>query len=627
MIYVDTETERIEQGRLAPPLVCLQAAIGDEDPWLAVAGVDPVEDIARELLRADDVIVGHNIAYDMLVLATEYPMLWPDIIAAYDDDRVTDTMLREQLVAIALGRRKREQFTLAALAEKYGGEKDADDPWRQSYFQLRGTPVERWPASARRYALHDVEATRLVYQAQSAPMVFVAPIEPMVPKRPHVSTDEFRQARAALVLQTISATGVQTDPDAIRALEARAVAERDADFQTLLAAGLARENGSRNAKAAQKLMLELNPDGPRTRTGKPSLDQDVVEQLGDERLLAYQRYGSWTNFRSRIKRLWQGVRKPLNPRFTVLMETGRTSCSAGDYGYQVQNMRRTEGERECFVPREPGNVFLACDFDSFELCTLAQVCNLVVGYSELGEAINRGVDPHLLMAARSTGRDYKEMKAILADPEHSDYKAVKLARQGSKIANFGYPGGMGARSFVSYARGYGMTLSEEQAETLRANWFESWPEMSGYFTWINEDHEWVEYVINGEDWKVTTVCHPWSGRIRGMCSYTVACNSYFQGLAADAAKSAGWELLQLTLPGAPLERWRIWNFVHDEFLLEGPEEEAAEAAKLVEQTMVDAAGAWLPDVTVRATAALMRRWRKAAEPVYRDGKLVPWEDR
>jgi len=35
----------------------------------------------------------------------------------------------------------------------------------------------------------------------------------------------------------------------------------------------------------------------------------------------------------------------------------------------------------------------------------------------------------------------------------------------------------------------------------------------------------------------------------------------------------------------------------------------------------------VPDVPIKASPALMRRWRKKAKPVYRNGVLIPWEDR
>ena len=631
MIFLDTETELIRQGVLAPRLVCLQVARGDESPWLAVAGIDPVEEIVRELLDAGQVVVGHNVAYDMLVLATEYPDLWPAILDAYEADGVTDTMLRAQLVAIAAGTHKREKYSLEALAWKVGVKKDGDDPWRSKYSLLRGVPFERWPAAARRYALHDIEATRAVYLRQRPPSVHAPTqevIPPAVTEGLPVSPDEFRQARAALVLHVIGATGVRTDPAAIGRLEAGVQRELGELREILQREGLISRGGTRSTASARERMTDvMGAAAPRTKTGLIALDEESCQKSGDPILESFAKYGSLQSFRSRIQRLRKGVEIPLTPRFRPLKQSGRTGCAAGAHGYQIQNMRRAEGERECFIPRRPGSVFLAVDYDGAELHSLAQMCVWTVGYSRLADALNRGLDPHLLMAARALGRDYEELTEILAHHDHPEHAAIKLARQGSKIANFGYPGGMGAQSFVAYAAGYGMELTVSDAEKLKADWLKAWPEMPEYFAWIRDAHRWHATRARTADRELTTIRHPMSGRVRGEVFYTAACNSYFQGLAADAAKDAGWHLLRATR-GGDLQGWLLWNFVHDEYLLEGPVEDGDRAAKVVQRIMIEAATRWMPDLHHSAEATLMRRWSKSAEPTFdAAGRLVPWDAR
>jgi hypothetical protein len=607
MIYLDTETALIEQGRLAPPMTCLQFADDDGPVGVAVVGVDPVEEILRLILR--DEICGHNIAFDMLVIMREYPDLQESVFRAYDEDRVTDTLVREKLLHISRGTlHKGLKFSLEALSEKYGISKDGDDPWRLRYSELRLVPYFRWPTAAREYAVHDIEATRHVFLAQG----------PEIP-------DERRQVRAAFLMHYIGATGVYTDPVAVERFREEIQAEYNRCAALAKEYGLVRANGTRDMKKAKARMKDvLGDDCLTTDKGDISLKEEACQLAGDPVLTAYQIYGSQKNLLSRIEALEKGYDKPLNSWFDSLKETGRTSCLKGEYGYQLQNMRRLPGERECFVPR-PGNVFIACDYDGFELCTLAQVCIWSVGQSELAEVINEGIDPHLLMAGNALGEPYVVLKDVLSMPTHPRYKEIKEARQGCKIANFGYPGGMGAQSFVGYARGYGMNLTVEEAEDLKENWHATWPEMAKYFAWINK-HPWHQVLRKNGVWNLTTVKQFMSGRVRGAVSYTEACNSYFQGLAADAAKAAGWELLKACERGE-IPGGRLWNFVHDEFLLECPEEHANEAAHVVQEIMVTEAQKWIPDVTVSASPCLMRRWSKDAEPVYRDGILIPWEDR
>jgi DNA polymerase I-like protein with 3'-5' exonuclease and polymerase domains len=65
--------------------------------------------------------------------------------------------------------------------------------------------------------------------------------------------------------------------------------------------------------------------------------------------------------------------------------------------------------------------------------------------------------------------------------------------------------------------------------------------------------------------------------------------------------------------------------VHDEIIAEVPEDRAHEAAHRIAEVMVETMNLYTPDVPARAEPALMRRWYKAADPVYVDGRLVPWE--
>lgn len=640
MIALDTETYLIAPGQLAPPLVCLQIAQDDGPVRVFVAGVDPVRDVAEGALRSGERIVGQNIAYDLLVLARQYPDLMPLVFQAYIEDRITDTQVREKLKRISRGeyfRLRGNGWSLGTLAKRYGFKKDSDDPWRLRYSELWGIPYEEWPADAQRYAVHDVEATRDVYWAQRY-LKSKAYVErwdkPMLDGRllrtEDCFPDEFRQARAEWMLHLISDSGVYTDLDQIKSFEESERALYEKDKAALIEAGLVRDGGTRNLLAARDKMVEvckaLGVKPRLTKKGHIALDEDSCLLSGDETLQAYQRYGSRKNLLTRIQALYLGVNSPINPSFDSLMETGRTSCrkarlDGSTYTYQVQNMRRAAGERECFIPRD-GNVFIACDYDTLELRTLAQCCLYAVGQSELARVLNKGEDPHLALAAEVLGLPYDEALAIYENPAHSRFEEVDDARQICKIANFGYPGGMAARTFMDYARGYGMKITPQQAESLRANWFGRWREMSLYFRWIR-NMRWKPSKT-GKD--KTTIVQFTSKRVRGDVPYTAACNSFFQGLAADLAKAAGFALVMACEIGE-LQGWRVWNFVHDEYILEGPEEDADRAAKIVSRIMNEEGQKWVPDVPITSEPCIMRRWSKKAKPVYVDGKLIPWEDR
>ena len=96
-------------------------------------------------------------------------------------------------------------------------------------------------------------------------------------------------------------------------------------------------------------------------------------------------------------------------------------------------------------------------------------------------------------------------------------------------------------------------------------------------------------------------------------------NTPFQGLAADGAKLAMWELLKAG--------YRIVGFVHDEFLIELSvlDDCTAEAVK-IEHICCEAMQRLVGDIPVRCEYALMDRWYKEAEAVFDDkGKLQIWQ--
>ena len=154
--------------------------------------------------------------------------------------------------------------------------------------------------------------------------------------------------------------------------------------------------------------------------------------------------------------------------------SGRSTSSKPN----VQNPRRLPGIRECFTPRQ-GKVFAQGDFSGLELHTLAQTCVTLFGESHLAEVLNAGLDPHTAFAADILGISYEEaVRRYEAGDEE-----VENARQTSKVANFGFPGGLGAEKLCLFARKtYGVILTEERAKELKLQWLDRWPEIAGFFT-------------------------------------------------------------------------------------------------------------------------------------------------
>jgi len=623
---IDTETELITDTCKAPRLVCVSAAWPDGSA------------VSRQLLHHEEAeahlawwigdmgcrLIGQNIAYDFGVVGQAHPHLMPAIWRAYEADRVQDTSLRERLIDIAQGRYQLARkgfrpYSLETLAKKYLGWQLDKDTWRLRYGELRDLPVSEWPEEAREYSLKDAESTLLVKQAQDRYSPFFA--------------DEFRQARAAWWIHLMSAWGIRTDLDQVLRLEEDSHREYAELEQILMEHGLVRDDKkrTRNTKLAKARMVEVMRRDPKnvevvdgvekvlvkaTQKQEISLDREACEDSGDPVLKAYAGLSALkTVIAKDIPFLKRGE---IHSRFEPILATGRTSSSDPN----IQNPRREGGVRECFVPR-PGHVFACADYAIIELRTWAQVCIRALGESRLAERINAGFDPHLDLGAQVLGISYEEALANKKRPDVAD------ARQKAKPGNFGFPGGMGANKFRAYAKAsYGMLFTLEEAINLRARWMKNWPEAQKYFDWIQKRHEWRLFHRKEYSDNATTIRQHVSDRYRGGCSYTEACNGYFQALAADIGKAAGFEIARACYDetvGSILFGSRIVNFVHDEFILEVPDDALAhERAVEVGRIAVEQANRFIPDVPAKCEPLLCRRWSKSAEPVYEAGRLVPW---
>lgn len=659
IVAFDSETWLIAPGRRAPRLVCMTARSSREAlPFLVDSTRKDIIRKSVELWLRDSktILVGHNMAYDMGVMVQEWPDLLPLVWKAYDDGQVFDTGIIRMLHNIARGWsdydptiNRPPDYSLAGLGMTYFGEalegKHGPDVWRNRYRELDGIPRDQWPQAAVDYALGDADMTYRVFQTQLS--------EGLPP-------DVLPQCRAAWALHLMGAWGIRTDGQAVAELEARLEESIERAMVPLREAGIYRQRRkggkwSQNKKRTQQLVAEayerLGQSPPTTDKGNIKTDKETCWDSGDPLLekLAFLS-ADQTEMSNFMPSLKAGVKWPINPRWRVLVSTGRTSCGKPN----LQNQPRRNGVRECFIPR-PGNVFIACDYATIELRALAQVLLWKYGHSEMANALLAGRDLHKVTGAMLLGISYEEFERRYkaGDPQ------AKEARQLSKAINFGFPGGLGPATFISFSRAQTMdaegnvpayieALDEDTVRGHKEAWLGRYPEMEEYFRDAGRTTSEHGGRAPAEQYV--------SGRIRGNCTYTALCNTYFQGLVADGAKRALYAVqrecysplctingcdglagshvdsdagLSIMCSGrSALFGFRAVAFIHDEIIIEGPEHRAHEAAKRLEAVMSAEMARYIPDIPVPAEAEVMRRWSKDAEPVTGPhGRLIPWEDR
>ncbi len=610
-------------------------------------------------IEDDEVIlIGHNIWFDLGVAVAEEPDLMPLIFAKLDKGLIRDTQLRQQLLDVATGEMKfhededtgdiiKSSYHLSDLAyrllKKWLKKKDT---WRLRYALLDGVPLNEWPEEAKRYAIDDSVTALEVYEKQDE----IAGVGDTCTEIPNA----IPQHQAAWALHLMSVWGVRTDGEAVAKLKADLERDFGSAMEALRPTGLLKftpartfKSGARKGQVKEaevsKIMkaiktriliafkapqlvpllekkkladedLELLAEAgiPLSDSGKNiSTSKKTLVDSGDKDLKALAEAGTLGKLlNTYVPVLESGTRVPITARYNALVETGRASCAKPN----LMNPPRAGGVRPCFVPR-PGWVFSFADFDTAELRSLSQVCLDVLGESAMADALRAGQDLHLALAADMAGLSYEEAKKLYKAGD----KKMKEDRQFCKIPNFGLPGGLGATTFVAFAEGYGTKIDEDKARETIDAWHKRWPEMRKYFAWVSE--------LNDSGEAVTQIR---SGRIRGGAGYCAIANGFFQGLTADGAKAALYQVVYecYAVPTSPLYGCRPWLFMHDEVGIEIPRKwigakSASAAAARQAEVMIAAMAKFVPDIPTLCSPYMARRWYKGAEAVRINGVLVP----
>lgn len=588
MLALDTETELIRPGLLAPPLVCVSWARSG-----AGSGVVPGHEAGELLVEAlYEGFIGLNISFDCAVICAEYPDLIDLVFDTYRTGRIQDVGLNQGLIDIAQGRfkfydKKKGSYSLAGLSKRLLKiDVDKDDSPRLDYGRLRGLPLSEYPQGHIDYAKLDAELPLQIWEHQ-------------LKHKQYLDNGPFR-AYADFALQLASCWGVYSDPGRCKKLELELERTLDESRVTLQDAGLVRANGTRDTKVAKERMKRLCSDKGvpwrLTDKGQVSLDKEACVITGDEVMLAYSVYVSANTLRDRVRDLSQGTGLvPLQPRYHSLKDTGRTSASKGKNGFQIQNMPQLEGARETLEPRK-GCLFFGADFSAAEMHAFAQIMIDLYGQSKLADTLNAGLCPHVSFGAALRGMTYEQVDN---SPDRSKIRSL------AKPGNFGIRGGMGAATFVSYAAGYSVYLNEDEARNHIATLKMVDPEMAMYLRQIGDT------VNRG----TTQICFPRANHWRGGLTYSAMANGSFQTLCAYAALDALCEVQRqcYSVPSSPLYGCRVWGYVHDEILAEGPAEQAPEAADHMAQVMAERFNQWVPDVPTTADPAVFLRWSKGNE--------------
>jgi DNA polymerase I len=252
----------------------------------------------------------------------------------------------------------------------------------------------------------------------------------------------------------------------------------------------------------------------------------------------------------------------------ALVPTGRVSSS--DPNLQNIPTRSVEGRRirRAFVPK-PGCVFVSADYSQIDLRVMAHLS----GDKTLVEAFTTGEDIHIRTAT--------EVLGVTPDKVNSE------ARRLAKVINFGIIYGMGSQRLAGEL---GIKLTE--ASDYIKRYFERLP---GVRAWLDDTVRiarttgYVTTMYGRRRYLPELNAQPGGARAQ---AERIAINTPIQGTAADLIK-----LAMIRLDRVLKERGlgaRMILQVHDELLLEAPENEWREAAKLAKREMEGVAELKIP---------------------------------
>ena len=258
----------------------------------------------------------------------------------------------------------------------------------------------------------------------------------------------------------------------------------------------------------------------RTKAGAPSVGVDTLSNyVGNDcvdTLLEYKRISKLITFIESWEDLQ--VDGKIYPSFNITARTGRTTCNSPN----IQQCPQDSYVRNLIEAR-PGWKLVEIDFSQLEL----RVASWLSGDINMQHAYQSGSDLHS-----------KTTELLFGDTSELSHDEQKRRRTQSKSANFGFLYGMVAKTFITYAKGYGLDLTQEDSEKIRADFFNAYPRLLVWHEECKEfarQHGYIESPIGRKRWFDNINGYDFKKR---SADERQAINSPVQGFGSDLCTSA-----------------------------------------------------------------------------------------
>lgn len=505
----------------------------------------------RELLADESVLkIGHNIKYDMLVLRKYGIHITP----------VEDTMLFSYTLFAGLGNHNMDD-----LAEKHLGIKTI------AYEEVTGTGKAK-------IGFNEVVLDKaLAYAAEDADVTlrFWRKFKPQLIAEKMVTIYETIERPLVPVLVAMEERGIKVDKSHLAILSAdftTRIGQFEEKIYTLVGHPF---NIGSPKQLGEVLFDEMGfPGGKKGKTGSYGTGAEVLEELAANGNEVAERVLDWRQLTKLKSTYTNALAEEINLKTgrvhtcyaMAVASTGRLSSS--DPNLQNIPIRTEEGRkiRHAFVA-ELGNKLISADYSQIELRLLAHIADITV----LKEAFKQGDDIHAITASQMFGVPVTDVNADL--------------RRKAKTINFGIIYGISAHGLATR-----LGIPRTEAANYIERYFAQYPGIRAYMESTKNFARQHGFVMTlfGRKCHVSGI-NDKNPSMRNF-SERAAINAPLQGTAADIIKRAMIAVERLLESG----KARMLLQVHDELVIECPEQDAEMVAKKVAHAMENAAHLSVP---------------------------------
>jgi DNA polymerase-1 len=336
----------------------------------------------------------------------------------------------------------------------------------------------------------------------------------------------------------------------------------------------------------EKLKL---PVVKKTSSGAPSTDEEVLQKLAEDFplpqvLLDYRTLSKLkSTYTDKLPRMVSGGTGRVHTNYAqAVAVTGR--LASNDPNLQNIPIRTAEGRRvrEAFIA-SPGHVLVSADYSQIELRIMAHIS----GDANLCAAFARGEDVHRRTAAEIFG-----VSALEVSSEQRRY---------AKVINFGLMYGMSAFGLAS-----NLGIERDAAKLYIDRYFERYPQVARYMQETRLSAKQLGYVetVFGRRLWLPEINSP--NGPRRQAAERAAINAPMQGTAADLIKLS-MIAVQNWIEAESSQSAMVMQ-VHDELVLEVPEDEIELIKKRLPELMAGVAQLAVP---LEAEVGVGANWDEA----------------